>query len=58
MKHLSQIISLLALVGSLAPAICFFAGQCSLPQAKGWMLAATIAWFASVPFWMKHKASD
>ncbi len=58
MKRVLQVISFIALAASLAPACLFFADRCSLAQAQHWMLAATICWFVTVPFWMKHQASD
>ena len=58
MKRILQIISYLALALTLLPAVLFFADKLELPQAKFWMLAAALGWFATAPFWMEHKATD
>jgi hypothetical protein len=47
-----QIISWIALVGTVLPAILFLAGRMELATSKHWLLAATIAWFAATPLWM------
>jgi hypothetical protein len=56
MKTLLKIISSLALAGMLAAAAAFFLDALPLVRAQGWMLLATVAWFASAPFWMEHTA--
>ena len=58
MKRILQIISYLALALTLLPAVLFFADKLELSQAKLWMLAAALGWFATAPFWMEHKATD
>jgi hypothetical protein len=58
MKRIAQIISGLALVGTLVPPCLFFADQMSLDATKQWLLAAAIVWFVATPFWMEHKATD
>ena len=58
MKRILQIISYLALALTLLPAVLFFADKLELHQAKLWMLAAALGWFATAPFWMEHKATD
>ena len=58
MKRILQIISYLALALTLLPAVLFFADRLELSQAKLWMLAAALGWFATAPFWMEHKATD
>lgn len=55
MKTSAQIVSWLALAGTLAPAILFFTGHLDLDQVKRWMLAATLAWFVATPLWMERK---
>jgi len=57
MKRFAQIISWLALAGTLLPSCLFFAGQMELAQAKNWMLAAALVWFIATPLWMEHKAT-
>jgi hypothetical protein len=58
MKRIAQIISYLALVGTLLPAVLFFADKLELPSAKLWMLGAALVWFVATPLWMEHKATD
>ena len=58
MKRIAQIISYLALAGTLLPAVLFFTDKLELPQAKLWMLSAALIWFVTTPLWMEHKATD
>ncbi len=52
MKTLAQIVSWIALVGTIAPAFAYLAGGLTLDAMKTWMLAGTILWFVTVPLWM------
>ncbi len=58
MKRAFQVSSYLALAATLLPPILFFLDRISLSSAQLWMLLATLAWFATAPFWMEHKATD
>ena len=58
MKRVAQLVSYLALVATLLPALLFFADKLELPVAKLWMLAAALVWFVATPLWMEHKATD
>jgi hypothetical protein len=58
MKRVAQVISYLALAGTLLPAALFFADKLELPVAKVWMLAAALVWFVTAPLWMEHKAAN
>ena len=58
MKRVAQLISCLALVATLLPAVLFFTDKLELPAAKLWMLAAALVWFVATPLWMEHKATD
>jgi len=57
MRTLAQIISWLALAGTILPAGLFFAHQLDLPQMKAWMLVAAVVWFAATPCWMERPAT-
>ena len=57
MKTAAKVVSALALVGTIAPALLFFAGSIELPQMKTWMLVATVAWFVATPLWMDRPAA-
>jgi hypothetical protein len=55
MKSIAQIISWLALAGTIVPPLLFMADKLPLPQVKAWMLVATILWFVATPIWMERK---
>ena len=52
MRTVAQIISWIALVGTLAPAVAYLAGSLTLDAVKTWMLVSTVVWFVTVPVWM------
>ena len=58
MKRVAQILSGLALAGTLLPPCLFFAGSLSLVAMQQAMLAATVLWFVATPYWMEHKAHE
>lgn len=45
-----MIVAAVALVGTIAPALLYLAGLVSKNDMQWLMLAATIVWFAAVPF--------
>jgi hypothetical protein len=53
-KRAAQLVSLVALVATIAPPLLFFTDHMSLDAMKTWMLVATVAWFAATPLWMKQ----
>jgi len=55
MRPIAQLISCLALVGSLLPALLFYVDRLSLPGVKLWTLLATVVWFVATPLWMERK---
>lgn len=55
LRRLLQLLSWLALAGTIVPPALYLAGQISLLATQRWMLAATLLWFASTPFWMGRK---
>ena len=56
MKKVGRIISLLALVGTIVPAVMFFNGRADLADVKSWMLVSTVVWFAITPMWMERTS--
>ena len=58
MKRIAQIVSILALAGTLLPAMLFFYDRMNLPAVKTWMIIPTVLWFISAPLWMEHKVKD
>lgn len=52
MKKLLPLLSLLGLAGIILPPIVYLAGSCEKSTMSAFMLAGTLAWFGTVPFWM------
>lgn len=57
MKRIAQVISILALVGTILPPCLFFADNLSLATTQQWMLGAALVWFIATPFWMEHNTT-
>jgi hypothetical protein len=58
MRLLLQIASWAALVVTALAPVLYMAGQVELPRTQLVMLLATIAWFATTPFWMGRPKLD
>lgn len=58
MKKTARVVSVLALVTTIVPALLFFADRLSLPKVKAWMLVSAVVWYLSAPLWMKIKATE
>lgn len=52
MRTVAQIISWVALVGTLEPSIEYLAGATTIETVKLRMLVFTVVWFVTVPIWM------
>ena len=52
MRRIMQVVSWLALVGTILPSVMFLAGRLELPLTRWLMLPPTIVWFVVTPFWM------
>ena len=52
MRTAAKLVSLVSLVATILPPVLYFTGALDLAAAQGWMLAATVAWFAATPVWM------
>jgi hypothetical protein len=52
---MARIISWKALAATILPAVFYLKVALDLGQLKFWMLAATVVWFATVPWWMDPK---
>jgi hypothetical protein len=48
----ARLVSLAALVATIAPPVLYFYGHMELDATKSWMLVAAIAWFVATPVWM------
>ena len=57
MKTVLFIISIIGLILTLVPAFLVFVGKTDLDTAKGLMIAGTVLWFATAPFWMKTSTN-
>jgi len=55
MKLIAQIVSGIALLGTIAPPVLFFNDRLDLAGTQRWMLVGTILWFVTAPIWMEHK---
>ena len=55
MKTLAIAVSVIALAGTLLPAVFFMAGRMELDAVKLWMLVATVVWFVATPVWMNER---
>lgn len=52
MRKLFPVISIVALIGVIAPPVLFLLGCLELPQVHRYMLIATVVWFVLTPLWM------
>ncbi|MFT3829080.1 MAG: hypothetical protein QM691_05160 [Opitutaceae bacterium] len=55
MRTLAKLLSSIALAGTILPATLYLADLQTLDRVKLWMLAATVLWFSTVPFWMGRE---
>lgn len=55
MKTLTKILSYVALAALIAAPLAYLGQRIDLSTTKTWMLAATLLWFATVPFWMNRE---
>ena len=58
MRRVLQLISWVALAGTIVPSVLYLAGRIDLDESKWALLAATIAWFIATPLWMGRKKAD
>lgn len=57
MRKVLALISLLGLLLVIVPACLYLAGGIGKPRMMALMLAGTIVWFLSSPFWMGKNDS-
>lgn len=55
MRNFLQVISWIALAGTILPSCSFYLGMLNLDQAKTVMLLATVVWLAVTPLWMGRE---
>jgi hypothetical protein len=54
-RRIARIVSAVALVATIAPAMLYVSGDLALAPMKTWMLVATAVWFVSTPVWMGRE---
>jgi hypothetical protein len=55
MRLVLQLISWIALAGTLLPSVLFCTGSLSQETVKVIMLISTVVWFIATPLWMGKK---
>lgn len=55
MRRVLQMISWLALFGTILPSVLYLGGSMELDRCQQSMLVATIVWFVVTPFWMGRE---
>lgn len=58
MKKIAFPISIVCLLLTLIPSFLVYAGLISLEVNKNLMLAGTIGWFCTAPFWMNKRKEE
>jgi hypothetical protein len=58
MRRILQLISWLALVGTIGPSILVYYGKMDLSALKTTMLVATVVWFIATSLWMGREESS
>ncbi len=58
MRRTARLMSLLSLVGVIAPPVLYLLDRMPLPSVKTWMLVFTVVWFATVPLWMDRREAS
>lgn len=58
MKTLLKLLSYLALLLVVVPPVLYLAGSLEKSTMSNLMLAGTLVWFATVPFWMGRKQAS
>ena len=57
MKAIATLVSLTGLALVIAPAVLYLGGSLEKSTMQTLMLAGTVVWFVSVPFWMGRNPS-
>ncbi len=52
MRKLTQVVSGIAIIGTILPSVLYLFNVISLDQCKWAMLVATVLWFVATPLWM------
>lgn len=54
-RPILQVVSWLALAGTVLPSCLFVANSMELDSVKTAMLVATVVWFVATPLWMQRN---
>ena len=55
LRRILQLVSWLALAGTLLPSCLFLLNMADLDSVKTMMLVSTVVWFVVTPWWMQRK---
>lgn len=55
MRVFLQVISGAVLIGMVVVSALFYKGSVSDEQLRNWLLACTVLWFVTAPFWMEIR---
>ena len=55
LRRILQVVSWLALAGTVLPSCLFVANSLELDSVKTAMLVSTVVWFVATPLWMQRK---
>jgi hypothetical protein len=58
MRRVAQVVSLIALVATIAPAILYFTQTIELDTTKLATNIATLVWFVATPLWMGRRPAE
>jgi len=58
MKYILIILSIIGLVLTIAPSVLVFMNVIEFETHKHLMLAGTLIWFFTAPFWIKEKSQE
>lgn len=58
LRRTLQVVSWLALAGTLLPSCLFVADAMDLDSVKTVMLVSTVVWFVATPLWIERKPDE
>jgi hypothetical protein len=58
MKYFLIILSVIGLLLTVVPSLLVFSGIIDLASHKKLMMAGTVLWFVTAPFWMNKKIPE
>ena len=58
MRRILQVVSWLALAGTVLPSCLYLADSLDLDSVKTAMLVSTVVWFVATPLWLERKPEE